>query len=78
MILCSVQGSEKKVKPLHKELYLVSRRNVYQQVTRFEGSTGYEMNAHAFPVHEFYDAERVGAVWRIRYEARARQARERS
>ncbi|HUG35225.1 MAG TPA: hypothetical protein VMJ90_10680 [Anaerolineales bacterium] len=34
------------------------------------------MNAHALPVPEFFDAEQVGAVWRILYEERARQARD--
>ncbi len=34
------------------------------------------MKAIDLPIPEFFDVERVGAVWRIPYEERARQARE--
>ncbi len=34
------------------------------------------MNEHDLPIPEFIDANKVGAVWRIPYEERARQARE--
>jgi len=37
---------------------------------------GHEMNARNLPVPEFFDAAKVGAVWRIPYEERARQARD--
>jgi nicotinamidase-related amidase len=34
------------------------------------------MNRHALPIPEFFDAKKVGSVWRIPYEERARQARD--
>ncbi|MCC6499148.1 MAG: isochorismatase [Anaerolineales bacterium] len=34
------------------------------------------MNEPALPLPEFFDADKVGAVWRIPYEARAHQARD--
>jgi nicotinamidase-related amidase len=34
------------------------------------------MNSSDLPIPDFFDVERVGAVWRIPYEERARQARE--
>lgn len=34
------------------------------------------MNAHELPLPEFFDANKVGAVWRIPYEARAEQAQD--
>jgi nicotinamidase-related amidase len=34
------------------------------------------MNSPALPLPEFYDTEKVGSVWRIPYEERARQARD--
>lgn len=34
------------------------------------------MNEPALPIPEFFDADKVGAVWRIPYEARAHQARD--
>jgi nicotinamidase-related amidase len=34
------------------------------------------MNASVLPIPEFFDAAEVGAVWRIPYEERARQARD--
>jgi nicotinamidase-related amidase len=34
------------------------------------------MNEHDLPLPEFFDAEKVGAVWRIPYEERAKQARD--
>ena len=34
------------------------------------------MNEHALPIPDFFDADKVGAVWRIPYEERANQARD--
>lgn len=34
------------------------------------------MNEHGLPLPEFFDAKKVGAVWRIPYEERAKQARD--
>jgi nicotinamidase-related amidase len=34
------------------------------------------MNAHGLPIPDFFDADKVGSVWRIPYEERARQARD--
>ncbi len=34
------------------------------------------MNASPLPIPDFFDADRVGSVWRVPYEERARQARD--
>ena len=34
------------------------------------------MNTASLPIHEFFDVDKVGAVWRIPYEERAKQARD--
>ena len=34
------------------------------------------MNEHTLPIPDFFDADKVGSVWRIPYEERAKQARD--